>query len=127
MARRPRSWSYVAPALEPLLAAPAGPRSRPRRRRTQASSGARGYNADHRALRLAWKPAVDAGMVDCHADICLMPQRRIAPGSKWCLGHTPDRSGWTGPEHLKCSSSDGARRGNAMRGEKARQRQPRIW
>lgn len=73
----------------------------------------RGYDQEHRALRTQWKPQVDAGQVECHATTCLAPDRLIQPGSPWQLGHTPDRTGWTGPEHQRCGSSDGARRRHA--------------
>jgi hypothetical protein len=54
----------------------------------------RGYDARHRQLREAWRPLVEAGDVDCAR--CHEP---ILPGDPWDLGHTDDRTGWTGPEH----------------------------
>jgi hypothetical protein len=89
------------------------------RRRPLASREARGYGPPHRKLRAQWAPRVAAGHVACHAAICLEVRdgrsRMIAPGTPWHLGHTPDRSGWTGPEHERCGAADGARRGNQMR------------
>jgi len=87
----------------------------------------RGYGRQHRLLRAWWTPHVDAGEVECHAVICLWEldgySRWIEPGTPWHLGHTPDRSDWTGPEHERCNTSEGARRGNRAR----RTRKPRRW
>ena len=75
----------------------------------------RGYGSQHQKLRAQWKPIVDAGQAWCHATTCLKADRRIQPGTPWHLGHTEDRSSWTGPEHEQCNESDGARRGNRGR------------
>lgn len=80
-----------------------------------ASTAQRGYGTDHQRLRAQWQPVVDAGQAHCHAVVCLLPTRWIAPGSHWDLGHTPDRTAYTGPEHRTCNRSEGARRGNARR------------
>ena len=85
------------------------------RKRWRGTTAQRGYGSQHQKLRAKWKPLVDAGMVSCHAGVCLMASRWIPPGSAWHLGHTPDRSGWTGPEHERCNEADGARRGNRRR------------
>jgi hypothetical protein len=77
----------------------------------------RGYGHEHRRERARWKPAVERGDVDCHAIVCLEPDRRIRPDQRWHLGHTPDRSAWTGPEHERCNTSEGATRGNRERGD----------
>jgi hypothetical protein len=84
----------------------------------RGSTTARGYGSPHQKLRARWKPVVDAGQANCHATVCLMPARLIIPGTLWNLGHTPDRTGWTGPEHEKCNKAEGARRGNRMRGQR---------
>lgn len=80
----------------------------------------RGYSGQHQRLKEQWRPQVDAGVTYCHAIICKQELkgngRRIAPGTPWHLGHTADRSAWTGPEHQGCNTADGARRGNRMRG-----------
>lgn len=73
------------------------------------------YGPRHRALRLQWQPVVDEGHAVCHAVVCLHPSRVIPARSAWHLGHTPDGSEWTGPEHPKCNTSDGATRGNRRR------------
>jgi hypothetical protein len=79
--------------------------------RVMARTAARGYDARHQAERARWQPAVDAGEAECHATVCLWPSRRIPPGVDWDLGHTDDRTGWTGPEHARCNRAAGARRG----------------
>lgn len=71
---------------------------------------ARGYGAEHQALRTRWQPIVDAGQANCHATQCLMPIRWIMPGTPWDLGHTEDRTAYTGPEHQRCNRADGGRR-----------------
>lgn len=76
---------------------------------------ARGYDADHDAQRRAWQPVVDRGEATCHAVRCLEPTRRIPARGEWHLGHNPERTRWTGPEHPRCNTSEGATRGNAMR------------
>jgi hypothetical protein len=90
-------------------------RTRRRTPRLYPPTAARGYGGEHQALRAWWKPHVDSGTVQCHAAVCLMPDRWITPGARWHLGHLPDRSGWTGPEHAKCNLSGGASRGNRQR------------
>ncbi len=90
--------------------------------RWQGTTAQRGYGTPHRKLRARWKPVVDAGHGICHAAICLMPTRHITPGTPWHLGHTPDRTAWTGPEHERCNESDGARRGNRNRPSPRRRR-----
>jgi hypothetical protein len=97
----------------------------------------RGYGYGHQKLRSSWKPYVDAGMVECHAAVCLEEldgirerdnrDRWILPGSKWHLGHTADRTAWTGPEHERCSTHDGAVRRNRTRGMARQQRASRQW
>jgi len=88
----------------------------------KGSTKQRGYSGQHPRLRAQWKPQVDAGQVMCHAIICLEERdgrgRRIQAGAPWHLGHTADRTGWTGPEHQRCGAADGARRGNRRRGQR---------
>jgi hypothetical protein len=78
------------------------------------STTARGYGADHKAVREHWRPTVEAGYAMCHATRCLEDEdgrgRAIPPGARWDLGHTEDRSAWTGPEHQRCNRADGGRR-----------------
>jgi hypothetical protein len=79
------------------------------------TTGARGYGLSHKAERERWRPKVDAGLVDCAR--C---GDRIEPGRPWDLGHTDDRTGWTGPEHVTCNRRAGGVNGaavtNAQRG-----------
>ena len=75
----------------------------------------RGYGSTHRRERERWRPAVERGEVDCHAVDCLEQTRTIAPDAAWDLGHNPDRTAYTGPEHERCNRSEGATRGNAQR------------
>ena len=75
----------------------------------------RGYGRAHELQRKAWVHKVNRGEAQCHAVDCLEPTRAIAPRSEWHMGHTPDRSKWTGPEHPRCNVTEGAIRGNAMR------------
>ncbi len=82
---------------------------------TQASTTARGYGNTHQRQRAKWEPTVNAGLAHCHAKLCLMPTRWIDPALPWDLGHTEDRSRWTGPEHPRCNRSEGVRRRNAKR------------
>lgn len=103
-------------------------RRRPRKPRPKASGTARGYGYPHARLRAWWKPQVEAGLVQCHAVVCLEPSRWIKPGSEWHLGHTPARTAWTGPEHAKCNLSEAAIRGNKMRDDGGPpRRRSRIW
>lgn len=86
----------------------------------------RGYGAQHAALRRSWAHVVKEGRAFCAARTCLEPTRWIRPGTPWDLGHTPDRTAYTGPEHPRCNRSEGARRGNAKRSTKPFRRS-RRW
>lgn len=73
---------------------------------------------------------IDRGPVLCHALVCLEPSRVIpqgTPGRDWHLGHTPDRTRWTGPEHPRCNTSEGASRGNTARGKAKGQRATYVY
>lgn len=87
----------------------------------RGSTAARGYGAEHRKLRAAWKPKVEAGEVTCWR--CGRP---IPPGSKWDLGHDDnDRTIYRGPEHRgQCNRRAGALKGNQRRWGK---QSPRRW
>lgn len=75
---------------------------------TAGSTNDRGYGWDHQRLREHWAPQVKAGLVACHAAVCVMPGRWIPPDAPWDLGHTDDRRGYTGPEHRRCNRRAGA-------------------
>ena len=84
-----------------------------------ATTNERGYDLAHKQLRAQWQLVIDAGDGWCHASICFYPSRHIEPGSPWDLGHTPDRTAWTGPEHPRCNRSEGGRRGREAQRHKA--------
>jgi hypothetical protein len=95
---------------------PAGsycPTCRARQQRTRdarrSSRQQRGYDREHEAERRRWSPLVDAGQVACAR--CGQP---IGPGTPWDLGHTDDRTAWTGPEHATCNRAAGGRNGKAI-------------
>jgi hypothetical protein len=72
-----------------------------------ASTTARGYGWQHQKIRQQWAPLVAAGQVNCAR--CGRP---IPPGTAWDLGHDDhDRSRYTGPEHMTCNRTAGARKG----------------
>jgi hypothetical protein len=88
------------------------------RRRPLASREARGYGPAHRAerkRRLArWRPG----------DPCARCGQPMWQLQRWSggrlieaihLGHTADRTGWTGLEHDHCNESEAATRGNRRR------------
>lgn len=75
----------------------------------RGSRQARGYDAAHERERARWEPKVQLGGVHCHAVRCLMPARLILLGQAWDLGHTADRTAWTGPEHSVCNRSAGGK------------------
>ena len=75
-----------------------------------ASTDARGYGWQHQRLRAQWRPVVEEGGVGCAR--C---GQLIVPGSPWHLGHTEDRTGYVGPEHQRCNTQAGGRRGNRVR------------
>ncbi len=77
----------------------------PHARQAETNRGTRqqrGYNRHHDTLRRRWAPRVDRGLVDCAR--C---GERIHPGQPWDLGHTDDRTAWTGPEHVTCNRTAG--------------------
>ena len=73
------------------------------------STTARGYGAEHQAMRRLWEPKIATGRVNCAR--CGKP---IGPGEQWDLGHSDDRSRWIGPEHSLCNRSAGGRNGAAV-------------
>ena len=84
----------------------------------------RGYGTAHQRERARWKPQVDAGLVQCHAQQhkpeCMARGTWLLPGLPWDLGHTEDRTGWTGPEFAGCNRADGGRR-------RSRSQTPKRW
>lgn len=80
-----------------------------------SSTTERGYGADHQRERERWAPVVEAGEASCVAIVCLEQSRWLDPTQPWDLGHNAARTGWTGPEHIRCNRSEGATRGNRQR------------
>ena len=80
------------------------------------STAARGYGAEHRAQRERWQKLFRNGHTtpcacthaDCphHVGPC---STIITSSTPWDLGHTDDRTAWTGPECLPCNRSAGGR------------------
>ena len=94
----------------------------------KATTASRGYGVEHQRERARWEPKVAAGLADCHAEVCTETSRLIAPGQPWDLGHTHDRTSWTGPEHVPCNRSAGGRNGAAVtNGKRATLRHSRQW
>ena len=89
-------WSPTVPC--PRCRALHGCGCRAAAERARGSSSARGYGRAHQAVREAVREDVEAGTTDCAR--CGL---RILPGEAWDLGHTDDRTGWTGPEHARCN------------------------
>lgn len=100
---------------------------------------ANGYGNQHKKLRARWALKLKrAGSLPCarcgfpifsswplnppaiHAPAC--PQRPSCQGqcwSTWDLGHTDDRTAYTGPEHASCNRAAGARNSNRPRARPA--------
>jgi hypothetical protein len=79
--------------------------------RSKPRTSLRGLGAVHQAQRRRVAPVVASGSVKC----CLCGEF-ILDGQAWDLDHTPDRRSYRGVAHASCNRSEGARRGNAMRG-----------
>ena len=75
--------------------------------RRRGSRQARGYDRAHDAERARLAPIVAMGTVSCARCGYLIGAR--AP---WDLGHTDDRTAWTGPEHQRCNRQAGGRKGH---------------
>lgn len=64
-----------------------------------------GYGGVHQALRKRWAAVVERGEASCAR--C---GRWIAPGSRWHLDHTDDRTAYLGPSHAYCNTTAPNRR-----------------
>lgn len=75
----------------------------------------RGYGREHNQQRRKYQRQLDAGQQFVCArvalDDCTHPDDLITAGTRWDLGHTEDRSAWTGPEHVDCNRRAGGRNG----------------
>ncbi|HEV7651354.1 MAG TPA: hypothetical protein VGP26_24655 [Actinophytocola sp.] len=74
---------------------------------------AKGYGREHVREREHWTRVIrEQRGVRCHARTCVMPSRWIRWDDEvkepWDLGHTEDRTAWTGPEHRRCNRRAGA-------------------
>ena len=85
--------------------------TKPRRTTTE-----RGYGAEHRKVRAQWQTELEQR----GALPCARCGELIHHGEAWDLGHTDDRSAYTGPEHRRCNRADGGRR-------RHRDTAPRRW
>ena len=86
------------------------------------STSARGYGAAHQRERKRWEPIVAAGGVMCARQGPKCIGKPIQPDQPWDLGHSDDRTEWTGPECVPCNR--GAGQANAMA---ARKTQTWAW
>lgn len=59
---------------------------------------------------------VARGEAQCSELVCVKASRHIDPDEEWHLAHTADGSDYLGPAHAECNTSEGAARGNRMRG-----------
>jgi len=71
---------------------------------------------EYRAARKQLTPEVAAGRAYCVEPVCLMGSRWIEPGTTWDVCHDTTGAVITGPGHARCNRSEGATRGNRMRG-----------
>lgn len=77
--------------------------------RQRGSSTARGYGTAHRRERARWEAAMASGTVPT----CAKCNQPVLPSQSWDLGHTDDRTTWTGPEHRHCNRQDGQHKATA--------------
>lgn len=74
--------------------------------RKRGSRQQRGYDAAHDRERARWKVKVARGTVRC-----VRCGELIRVGDDWDLGHSDDRTSWTGPEHAgRCNRAAGGRK-----------------
>lgn len=69
----------------------------------------RGYDKHHDALRASYQRRMNAGETFVCASVeCRDPGHLVDPND-WHLGHTRDRTAWTGPEVPGCNLSQAGR------------------
>lgn len=74
---------------------------------SQRTNKERGYGREHQRERKRWERILAVELVTP----CARCHEPIHHGDKWDLGHTDDRTGWTGPECIRCNRSAGGRNG----------------
>ena len=89
------------------------------------STNDRGYDSRHQSERANWQRRLDRGeqiRCCCNRDECSKHDGRcstiITATSSWDLGHTDDRTAWTGPECIPCNRSAGGRNGARVANER---------
>lgn len=91
----------------------------------QGSTTERGYGTKHQQLRAWWAPRVATGKVRCHRPTC---RKLIERGEPWDLGHTEDRTAYTGPEHRDCNRRHGQQLGQERRrAASMKSKRSRAW
>ncbi|MDF2805456.1 MAG: hypothetical protein K0S43_402 [Cellulosimicrobium sp.] len=55
---------------------------------------------------------------------CTVCGREVTAAMRWDLDHNDAGTGYLGPAHRGCNRSKGARKGNRMRGKRAKRREP---
>lgn len=82
------------------------PEHRRQREQARGSASARGYGADHKALRQQWAPLVATGNVKCARCANYIPA-----DAPWDLDHSDeDRSKYLGPSCAACNRATASRR-----------------
>ena len=66
----------------------------------------RGYGTAHRQLRARYAARIAQG----ETFTCAKCGQPVNHGMTWHLGHTDDRTGYTGPEHELCNLADAGQR-----------------
>lgn len=84
-----------------------------------AKTTERGYGTAHQRERARWQRKLDSGLViECARAVigeCKHPEDLIDATTRWDLGHSDDRTEWTGPEHVDCNRRAGGANGNRER------------
>ena len=75
------------------------------------------YGSEHQRERKRWVSVVARGDQLCAEMVCLMDTRTIDPREPWHLAHDPTGTVIIGVSHERCNTSEGASRGNRMRGQ----------
>ncbi|MBC7939097.1 MAG: hypothetical protein H7Z19_04915, partial [Chitinophagaceae bacterium] len=70
------------------------------------------YAGTYRTTKRRWTERITAE----GGALCYRCGEWIGAGEPWDLGHDDATGQVRGPEHSKCNRSDGARKGNMMRG-----------